>query len=300
MLVCFIDLLLNQYISYMSQIQLLSFNVNGIRAAEKKGFLNWLYNTKPDILCLQETKVDKSQLNRNLLEPHGYHTYWNSGVKKGYSGTAIFSRVEPLCVEFCLGMDEFDTEGRILIAKYHDFTLLNCYFPNGGCDLLRVPFKLAFYHAFLGKCKELSQKGDTVIFCGDVNTAHKNIDLARPQTNKNKTGFLPEERTYIDKFIENGYVDTFRFFYPNLTEQYTWWSNRANARKNNVGWRLDYFFIADKAIERVTSAFIMPEIHISDHCPIGIKLQVNSQWEKGEKNIEKVQPIYYQLKLPGL
>jgi exodeoxyribonuclease-3 len=256
-------------------ISLLSWNVNGVRAAHRKGFLDWLAEANPDILCLQETKAYQSQLPAELAEPAGYHAYWNGARrKKGYSGTALLTRTQPLTVEFGLGIEEFDQEGRTIIAQYPSFTLINCYFPNGGRDHSRVPFKLAFYDAFLERCEGLRAQGQTVIFCGDVNTSHQEIDLARPKENQKTTGFLPEERAWIDRVVEAGYVDTFRHLQPDLAGQYTWWSMITRARDRNIGWRLDYFFIVNEAIDRVSDAFILPEVMGSDHCPVGLRLRV--------------------------
>ncbi len=254
-------------------LTLMSWNVNGVRAVHNKGFLDWLAQTAPDILCLQETRAEEGQLAPELAQPPGYRGYWNaSRRKKGYSGTALLTRSEPLEVSFGLGVDEFDQEGRTVIARYPAFTLINCYFPNGGRDHSRVPFKLAFYAAFLEKCEALRAQGQAVIFCGDVNTSHKEIDLTHPKANQNTTGFLPAERAWIDRVVEAGYVDTFRHFYPDLPEQYTWWSVPTRARERNIGWRLDYFFIVREALERVTGAFILPDVSGSDHCPVGINL----------------------------
>jgi exodeoxyribonuclease-3 len=254
-------------------LTLMSWNVNGIRAVHNKGFLDWLAQTAPDILCLQETRAEEGQLAPALAQPPGYRGYWNaSRRKKGYSGTALLTRSEPLEVSFGLGVDEFDQEGRTVIARYPAFTLINCYFPNGGRDHGRVPFKLAFYEAFLEKCEALRAQGQAVIFCGDVNTSHQEIDLSHPKANQNTTGFLPAERAWIDRVVEAGYVDTFRYFYPDLPEQYTWWSVPTRARERNIGWRLDYFFIVREALERVTGAFILPDVSGSDHCPVGISL----------------------------
>lgn len=272
-------------------ILLLSWNVNGIRSIHRKGFLDWLSNTSPDILCLQETKITQSQLSGELSNLPGYYAYWNSANRAGYSGTGLLSREEPISVEFGLGITTFDQEGRTIIAEYPDFTLINCYFPNGGRDHSRVPFKLDFYKAFLEKCNTLRAQGRTVIFCGDVNTSHREIDLARPKANENNTGFLPEERKWLDKFIEAGYIDTFRYFYPNLTEQYTWWSNRNNVRERNIGWRLDYFFIVSEAINRVKDAFILHQKTGSDHCPVGIHLKVDY---RREDHVKVQEPLYYQ------
>jgi exodeoxyribonuclease-3 len=256
-------------------ITLLSWNVNGVRAGHKKGFLDWLAETSPDMLCLQETRAGEAQLPAPLAQPAGYHGFWNnSRKKKGYSGTALLTRPEPLNVDFGLGIEEFDQEGRTIIAQYPSFTLINCYFPNGGRDRSRVPFKLAFYDAFLDKCESLRAQGHNVIFCGDVNTAHREIDLAHPRENQNTSGFLPEERAWIDRVIEAGYVDTFRYFHPDLTGGYTWWSMPTRARQRNVGWRLDYFFVARELLDRVSDAFILPEVMGSDHCPVGLRLRV--------------------------
>ncbi|HDQ72752.1 MAG TPA: exodeoxyribonuclease III [Chloroflexi bacterium] len=256
-------------------ITLLSWNVNGIRACYRKGFLDWLFNAQPNVLGLQETRAEAHQLPQKLAQPEGYQGYWNhSRRKKGYSGTGLLTQIEALDVQFGLGIEEFDQEGRTIIAQYSSFTLLNCYFPNGGRDLKRVPFKMAFYDAFLEKCERLRAQGHAIIFCGDVNTAHREIDLAHPKANEKNTGFLPEERAWIDAVVAAGYVDTFRHFYPDLTEQYTWWSMPTRARERNVGWRIDYFFAAEEVMERITDAFILADVMGSDHCPVGLRLRV--------------------------
>ena len=256
-------------------ITLLSWNVNGARAAHKKGFLNWLSGSDGDIICLQETRAEEKQLPTEMAQPAGYRGFWNPSLrKKGYSGTGILSRLEPLSVEFGLGFDEFDQEGRTITARYPSFTLINCYFPNGGRDHSRVPFKLAFYRAFLARCETHRARGEAVVFCGDVNTAHREIDLAHPKSNKKTTGFLPEERAWIDEVVALGYVDTFRHFHPSVAEAYTWWSMPTRARARNVGWRIDYFFAAEEILDRVVDAFITPSVMGSDHCPVGLRLQV--------------------------
>jgi exodeoxyribonuclease-3 len=256
-------------------ITLLSWNVNGARAVHKKGFLGWFAQAAPDILCLQETRAEEKQLPAALAQPAGYRGFWNpSRRKKGYSGSALLTRSEPLAVDFGLGIEEFDQEGRTIIAQYPTFTLINCYFPNGGRDHSRVPFKLAFYDAFLAKCEALREQGQAVVFCGDVNTAHREVDLARPKSNQNTTGFLPEERAWIDEVVKAGYVDAFRHFNPDLAGQYTWWSMPTRARERNVGWRIDYFFVASEVLDRVADAFILPEVMGSDHCPVGLRLRV--------------------------
>jgi exodeoxyribonuclease-3 len=257
----------------VNTLKLLSWNVNGARAVYKNGFMDWLAASDADIVCLQETRAEELQLPDDLRRPAGYHAFWNpSRSKKGYSGTALLTRQTPLNVQFGLGIEEFDREGRTIIANYPSFTLLNSYFPNGSRDHSRVPFKLAFYEAFLAKCQALRAQGQTVIFCGDVNTAHREIDLARPKENQTVTGFLPEERAWIDQVTALDYVDTFRYFYPNLPGQYTWWHQVTFARQRNVGWRIDYFFAAVEAMPRVVDAFIQPEVMGSDHCPVGIRL----------------------------
>ncbi len=255
-------------------ITLLSWNVNGIRAVYRKGFLSWLYATNPHILCLQETRAEVQQLPAELAQPHGYFAFWNSSRrKKGYSGTGLFTKTEPLNVQFGLGIDKFDQEGRTIIAQFPTFTLVNCYFPNGSRDHSRVPFKLAFYDAFLQKCESLRTKGKPMLFCGDVNTAHREIDLANPKSNQNTTGFLPEERAWIDHVLAAGYVDTFRHFHPEEPGQYTWWSVPTRARARNVGWRIDYFFAAQELMSRIVDAFILPDVLGSDHCPVGVTLR---------------------------
>ncbi len=256
-------------------ITLLSWNVNGMRAVHRKGFLDWFNVALPDVLGIQESRAEEHQLPKIVAQPEGYSGYWNPcRRKKGYSGTGLLTREAPLDVQFGLGVEEFDQEGRTLIARYPTFTLLNCYFPNGGRDHGRVPFKMGFYDAFLDKCEALRAAGQNVIFCGDVNTAHQPIDLARPKANETTTGFLPEERAWLDKVVQAGYVDTFRHLYPDLEGQYTWWSMPTRARARNVGWRLDYFFVAREIIDRVADAFILPDVQGSDHCPVGIKLRV--------------------------
>ena len=255
-------------------LTLLSWNVNGARAVHKSGFMDWLAAANADIVCLQETRAEEHQVPAELRLPAGYYAFWNpSRSKKGYSGTALLTREAPLNVEMGLGIEEFDREGRTIIAEYSDFVLLNSYFPNGSRDHSRVPFKLAFYDAFLAKCEALRAAGKPVLFCGDVNTAHREIDLARPRENQTVTGFLPEERAWLDKITSLGFVDTFRLFYPDLAEQYTWWHQVTFARSRNVGWRIDYFFAAPEALPRVVDAFILPDVMGSDHCPVGLRFE---------------------------
>ena len=254
---------------------LYSWNVNGIRAAHKKGFLDWLGKTSPDILTIQETKCHPDQLDAELRDPAGYHSYWAHAERKGYSGVALFTKQKPLQVTIGLGIPEFDREGRTIVADYGDFTLLAAYFPNGSRDHSRVPFKMAYKREFLTHCQRLREAGKSVVFCGDVNTAHREIDLARPKQNQKTTGFLPEERAWIDQVIEAGYVDTFRQRHPDEAGAYSWWSYIGGARSRNVGWRLDYFFITPDVLPRVRAAAIHPDVYGSDHCPVSLTLDGN-------------------------
>lgn len=254
-------------------MRLYSWNVNGLRAVQKKGFLDWLYSTQPDILGLQETKAQPDQLDEELLRPQGYHSYWASAERKGYSGVALYSRREPLSVQPGLGIPEYDVEGRTIVADYGDFVLITAYFPNGGQDHSRVPYKMDYKAAFLEFCNNLRAQGRSVIFCGDVNTAHQEIDLARPKQNQKTTGFLPEERVWIDRVVEEGYLDIYRTLNPEKAGAYTWWSQRGASRENNVGWRIDYFFITPDLRDRVAAADLHPDIVGSDHCPISLTLK---------------------------
>ncbi|MEI7999604.1 MAG: exodeoxyribonuclease III [Candidatus Omnitrophota bacterium] len=253
-------------------MKLLSFNVNGIRAIEKKGFFDWVAKESPDILGLQETKAHPDQLTDTILKPLGYKSFWSSAEKKGYSGVAIYTKSEPLSVVEGLGIKEFDSEGRTLIADYGEFVFFNIYYPNGGAGNKRVPFKMEFYDTFLKKAESFRKKGRSLIICGDVNTAHTEIDLARPKENVKNTGFLPEERAWVTKFIEHGYVDTFRHFVKE-GGHYSWWDYFTGARARDVGWRIDYFFVTQDLLSRLKKAFILKDVMGSDHCPVGIELK---------------------------
>jgi exodeoxyribonuclease III len=225
----------------MPNITLISWNVNGARAIYRAGFMDWLAVAQPDVLCLQETRAEWSQVPAEMQGPPGYHVFWHSSErKKGYSGTALYTRIKPIEVCYGIGRAEFDDEGRTIVAHYPYFTLINCYFPNGSRDHSRVAYKLAFYERFLELCERLRAEGKPVVFCGDVNTAHKPIDLARPRENLNTTGFLPEERDWLDLLVDRGYIDTFRYGHPDLVGQYSWWSQVMRGRERNVGWRIDY------------------------------------------------------------
>jgi exodeoxyribonuclease III len=256
-------------------LKLMSWNVNGIRAVQKKGFLDWLQTEQPDILGLQETKAEASQLDAALIAPPGYQTYWSSSTtRKGYSGVALYSRVKPKSVQTGIGIPEFDDEGRTIVAEYDDFYFITTYVPNGGRDLLRVPYKMQYSDALLAYCNNLREQGKGVIFCGDINTSHKEIDLANPKANRKHTGFLVEECVWMDKlFDEHGYIDTYRKLNPDKTGAYSWWTSIGSARARNVGWRLDYFIISPDLWERVTDAGIHTDIMGSDHCPVSLTLK---------------------------
>lgn len=256
-------------------IELVSWNINGARAVAKKGFLDWLHERRPDIVCLQETRAEAEQVDPAMAEPEGYHAVWNpSRAKKGYSGTALFTRLEPEAVELGLGDERFDVEGRTIIAHYDGWSLVNSYFPNGRRDHSRVPYKMEFNHLFLRRCEQLRAEGREVVFCGDLNTSHREIDLARPKSNRNTTGFLPVEREWIDEVVEAGYTDSFRHFHPDREGAYTWWSMPMKARERNVGWRLDYFFVSEGLAGRMREARIADDVHGSDHCPVELSLSV--------------------------
>ncbi len=254
-------------------MRIVSWNVNGLRAVHKNGyFAPFLKELKPDIFGLQETKAHPEQLPEELLTGTGYSSFFSSSeVKKGYSGVALYSKIEPLKVVYGMGFPEFDLEGRLVGAEYEDFWLLNVYFPNGGRGPDRIDFKLRYYDAFLAYCEKLRAE-KPVIFCGDVNTAHEEIDLARPKENEENTGFLPEERAWIDEVIAAGYVDIYRHFNPQRKDVYTYWDTFTRARERNVGWRIDYFFVSQELLKKVKKAEIHNSVYGSDHCPISITL----------------------------
>ncbi|MDB5265428.1 MAG: Exodeoxyribonuclease [Parcubacteria group bacterium] len=254
-------------------MKIVSWNVNGLRAVHRNGYwLPFLKGAKPDIFCFQEVKAEPDQLPEEVLNASGFSAFFApSKLKKGYSGVAIYSRIEPLSVIYGMGIKEFDDEGRLVGAEYDDFWLLNIYFPNGGRGPDRLDFKLRYYEAFLAFCEGL-RKSKPVIFCGDVNTAHFPVDLARPKENANTTGFLPIERKWLDEVVEAGYVDTFREKHPQQSEAYTYWDTFTHARERNVGWRIDYFFVAKEFLKHVKKAEIHSDIFGSDHCPISITI----------------------------
>jgi len=256
-----------------STVRLFSWNVNGLRACGRKGFRQWLDSEQPDVLGLQETRALPEQLDAELREPDGYRAWFHPAERKGYSGVALLSRVEPETV-ILGGLDEerFDSEGRLIIADFGSFLFYTGYFPNGGSDLGRVPYKLEFSEAVLQHAEAQRKAGRSIVICGDVNTAHEEIDLANPKSNKKNTGFLPEERAWVSRFIDHGYIDIFRHRNPATTGAYTWWSNRAGVRERNVGWRIDYFFISPDLLDRVVDTRIHADVMGSDHCPISLEL----------------------------
>lgn len=251
-------------------LKIVSWNVNGLRAVLKKGFLDYLADTQPDILCLQETKAMQEQVDD--VFPPEYTLFWNSAEKKGYSGTVILTRPSPLTTSCGIGIEEHDHEGRVLTLEYEDFFLVNVYTPNSQNELRRLDYRTqAWDVAFLEYVRGLEVR-KPVIFCGDLNVAHREIDLARPKANRRNAGFTDEERAGFDRIVEAGYIDAFRELHPEESGQYTWWSFRANARARNVGWRIDYVCLSSQLRPRLLDAFIQPEVTGSDHCPTGIVL----------------------------
>jgi exodeoxyribonuclease-3 len=232
--------------------------------------LDWLSQHQPDILCLQETKARREQVPEEGQCPDGYVDIWHSAKRPGYSGVACFTKTEPLDVIMGLGEDRFDDEGRCLQLVFDNFVLINNYVPNGGRDLARIPYKLDYYKALLERSQDIQSSGKDVIMTGDWNTCHQDIDLARPKTNRKNTGFRPEERAWIDTFIDAGHTDAFRQHHPDLEGAYSWWSNRAGSRERNVGWRLDYFLINSSAAKRSISSSIQADVLGSDHCPVDL------------------------------
>jgi exodeoxyribonuclease-3 len=250
--------------------RVLSWNINGIRAVAKRGFIDWLQNESPDMLCIQETKAHPDQLTEELLQPTGYKAYWASAERKGYSGVGVYSKAEPLAVDL-MGVDRFDVEGRVLKLEYDRFVLISAYFPNSQDAGKRLEYKLDFCDSIHSLCRSLSDSGKRVLLCGDFNIAHKAIDLARPNENQGQAGFLPEERAWMDKFTGDGFVDTFRRFNQE-GGNYTWWSYQTRGRERNVGWRIDYHCVNPALNESVTGARILSDVMGSDHCPVEVTL----------------------------
>lgn len=257
----------------MSTLTFASWNVNGVRAVSKKGFYDWLDQHKPDIVGIQETKISADQIMPELRSPPGYTSYWSHAERRGYSGVALFVREKPVSITEGIGAPKFDKEGRALVADYGDFVLLNIYFPNGKASEERLKFKLGYYEAFLKFAQNLRKDGKKLIVCGDFNTAHKEIDLEHPKLNAKISGFLPEERAWMDKFVGKGYIDAFRMV-DDKPKNYTWWHVMTGARARNVGWRIDYFFISEDLLNNLNHAGIQGDVMGSDHCPVTLKLSL--------------------------
>ncbi|MGB0837272.1 MAG: exodeoxyribonuclease III [Flavobacteriaceae bacterium] len=252
-------------------MKILSYNVNGIRAAIKKGFVEWLEAANPDILCIQETKAQPEQIDNSLFEALGYECYWFSAQKKGYSGVGILTKIKPKHVEYGTGIETMDFEGRNLRLDFEDFSVMSMYLPS-GTNAARLDFKLNYMDEFLLYSEELRKEHPNLIVCGDYNICHEAIDIHNPKQNKNTSGFLPVEREWLTRFMETGFVDSFRHFVKE-PDHYSWWSYRANARNNNKGWRIDYNMVSVAMQDRMTRAFILPEAKHSDHCPVGVEIQ---------------------------
>lgn len=251
-------------------MKLISWNVNGIRAAMGKGFLDFVKKESPDIMCVQETKMQEGQAEVPL---DGYHQYWCSAEKKGYSGTAMFSKEKPVSVSYGLGICEHDREGRVITAEYHDFYMVDVYVPNSQDGLRRLDYRMKWEDDFREYLKNL-EKRKPVIICGDFNVAHKEIDLKNPKTNRKNAGFTDEERDKMTELLESGFTDTFRYFHPDAEGVYSWWSYRFNARKNNAGWRIDYFLVSESLEDRLERAEILTDVYGSDHCPVLLEIDV--------------------------
>jgi len=251
-------------------MKLVSWNVNGLRAVMQKGFMDIFTNENPDILCLQETKLQQGQIS---LDPPGYAQYWNYAVKKGYSGTAVFTKRTPLSVTCGIGIEGHDQEGRVITLEFDAFYLITVYTPNSQDELARLSYRMSWEDDFLAYIKKLDRK-KPVIFCGDLNVAHEEIDLKNPKTNHMNAGFTDEERGKMTALLKSGFIDTFRYFNPGRTGIYSWWSYRANARKNNAGWRIDYFIVSERLREKLLAAEIKTEIYGSDHCPVTLEINL--------------------------
>ena len=251
-------------------MKMISWNVNGLRACVTKGFLDFFHEADADFFCVQETKLQEGQIELDLP---GYYDYWNYADKKGYSGTAIFAREKPLSVTYGIGEDEHDHEGRVITLEYETFYMITCYTPNAQHELTRLDYRMRWEDAFLAYVRSLAEK-KPVIYCGDLNVAHEEIDLKNPKTNRGNAGFTDEERGKMTTVLGSGFTDSFRRLYPDREDAYTWWSYRMNARSRNIGWRIDYFIVSDVIADRIQDALIYPDIQGSDHCPIGLEIDL--------------------------
>ena len=251
-------------------MKLISWNVNGLRACVQKNFMEAFQSLDADVFCVQETKLQEGQIDLAL---DGYYQYWNYAEKKGYSGTAIFTRQKPIAVTYGIGIEEHDHEGRVITLEYPEYYMITVYVPNSQNELARLPYRMQWEEAFLAYLKGLEQK-KPVIFCGDLNVAHQEIDLKNPKTNRKNAGFTDEERGCFSRLLEQGFVDTFRYFYPNQTDIYSWWSYRFSARAKNAGWRIDYFCVSECLKDKLTDAKIHTEILGSDHCPVELDIDI--------------------------
>jgi exodeoxyribonuclease-3 len=252
-------------------VKIISYNVNGIRAAMNKGFIDWLVSENPDIIGLQEVKADLSQINPAIFEDLGYEIYWYPAVKKGYSGVAILTKIKPKSIKYGMGFSKYDDEGRMLQANFEDFSFISAYFPSGTTGDVRQGFKYEFLDDVSGYMQDLRKENPKLILSGDYNICHKAIDIHNPVSNKKSSGFLPEERAWMDKFTESGFIDSFRYFNPD-PHHYTWWSYRAGSRSKNLGWRIDYHMVTNELQDKLKSSVILPNAIHSDHCPIVLEL----------------------------
>lgn len=252
-------------------MKLISWNVNGLRACVQKGFLEFFKEIDADFFCIQESKLQEGQITLEL--PEGYEAYWNYAQKKGYSGTAIFTKHTPLLVDYGIGIEEHDKEGRVITLEYDTFYLVTCYTPNSQNELARLPYRMEWEDAFLQYLDGLKEK-KPVIFCGDLNVAHQEIDLKNPKTNRKNAGFTDEEREKFSVMLSHGYIDTFRYFYPDMEQIYSWWSYRFKAREKNAGWRIDYFIVSEDLEDKLVDAKIHTQVFGSDHCPVELDISL--------------------------
>lgn len=251
-------------------MKLISWNVNGLRAIMNKDFLDNFKQINADIFCIQETKLQEGQIDFN---PEGYNVYWNSAVKKGYSGTAVFSKIKPIKVEYGIGKEEHDQEGRVITLEFEEFYLVNCYTPNSQRELTRLDYRMKWEDEFKSYLKKLDAK-KPVILCGDLNVAHNEIDLKNPSTNRHNAGFTNEEREKMTELLNNGFVDSFRYLYPETKDVYSWWSYMFHAREKNAGWRIDYFIVSEKIKEKIEDSKVLMQVLGSDHCPVELDIKI--------------------------